>query len=88
MNCLLLHGLGQQASAWDKVREHLPEQIHTEQPNLSEFFQDAHMMTCIGSLRPIVLSLTHRLRCADCLSVRCSRCTIPWSIRKRLVRCA
>lgn len=40
MNCLLLHGLGQQASAWDKVREHLPEQIHTEQPNLSDFFQD------------------------------------------------
>lgn len=35
------------------------------------------MMTCIESLRPIVPSLTHRLRCADCLSVRCSRCTIP-----------
>ena len=45
------------------------------------------MMTCIESLRPIVPSLTHRLRCADCLSVRYSRCTIPWSIRKRLVRC-
>ena len=47
MNCLLLHGLGQQASAWDKVREHLPEQIHTEQPNLSDFFHEENELQIV-----------------------------------------
>lgn len=63
MNCILLHGLGQQASAWDGVCAHLPESIHTEQPDLANFFQDgtyhdlyhAFVSYCDGVEEPFAL---------------------------------